>query len=135
MKHLARLLMSVLVAAFMAVSVTGNSAFAQEKPWLEQSVPPKKGASSITKRYVDNDKVRVYDFAFEPGDVSTSRARPNRVIRYLSGGTFQRTYPDGKTDTIIRKAGEVAYAEAKTYEVKNIGKTKITGYVVVLKEK
>ena len=57
--------------------------------------------------------------------------RPFRVVRALTDGTIQRIYPDGKTETVQWKAGEVrARGPDKAYAVKNIGNSEFGVYVV-----
>jgi len=93
-----------------------------------------KGKPTV-KVLVDNDKVRVQEVAFKPGDEGASFARPYRIVRVLKGGTIQRTYPDGKVEKIVRKSGFVREAGPDApYKVKNIGKSNVVFYVVQLKE-
>jgi len=52
----------------------------------------------------------------------------------LKGGTLQRSYADGKKETVVWKTGEVRWtAPSPAYTVKNIGKTDILLYIVQLK--
>lgn len=82
----------------------------------------------------DNDKVRVQEITFKPGAQGPNVARPFRVIRVLAGGTMQRIYPDGKTENVVYKTGEVKVYEAdKPFVLVNVGKSDIALYVVALK--
>ncbi|MGQ0523184.1 MAG: hypothetical protein ACT4P8_05940, partial [Betaproteobacteria bacterium] len=90
---------------------------------------------AITRVIFDNDKVRVQEVTFRPGDEGANIPRPFRIIRPLKGGTIQRTHPDGKIDKIVYKTGEVQVLDAdKPFVPKNIGKSDIVLYVVALKE-
>ena len=62
--------------------------------------------------------------------------RGKRVTRYLSGGTQERNYADGRKEKVERKTGEVLVAgpDKEAYWVKNVGKTTIQTYTVTLKE-
>ena len=85
---------------------------------------------------MENDKVRVYEVLFKPGDENKAVPSANsRVIRAFKGGTLQRTYADGKTEKVEYKNGEVKFVEAvKTpYTAKNVGKSDVHLYVVLLK--
>ena len=125
MKQLARLYTGVVVAAFLAASVT--CAMAQGKAKAAQMEP-------TVKVLVENDKVRVTETTWKPGDATQSITRPARVVRSLTGGTLTRIYPDGKTEKIVRKKGEVSFfAATPAYVVKNEGKTTIVLYGVSLK--
>jgi hypothetical protein len=127
MKHLIRLFVSLLVPALMLAFATATPAMKHEA---------EKG-KSVVKALLENDKVRVFENRYKPGDEFTSVPYPTfRVIRALKGGTIQRTYADGKTEKVEWKTGEVRMIEPSkiAYTAKNIGKTDITLYVVVLKQ-
>ena len=125
MKQLGRLYTGVFIAAFMAASVT--SAMAQGKAKSAKTEP-------TVKVLVENDKVRVTETTWKHGDATQSITRPARVVRSLTGGTLTRIYPDGKTEKIVRKKGEVSFFDATpAYVVKNEGKTTIVLYGVSLK--
>lgn len=88
-----------------------------------------------TRVLADNDKVRAQEVTFRPGDENTSVPSTTfRVVRALKGGTIQRNYADGKTEKIEYKAGDVKInAPSGQYTTKNVGKTEVVLYVVVLK--
>jgi hypothetical protein len=109
--------------------VTATPALAQDKAKAE------KGAPKMTV-VTENDKVRVYQILFKPGDENKAVPSANsRVIRSLKGGTLERTYTDGKKEKITYKAGETKFVEATkvAYTAKNVGKTDVELYVVMLK--
>jgi hypothetical protein len=91
------------------------------------------------KVHVDNDKVRVTERTYKPGD--TNEEAPTsfyRVNRTLKGGTLERTYADGKKEKLELKDGQVRFIEpgkgaASKYTVKNIGTTEVVSFVVQLK--
>jgi hypothetical protein len=118
-------LAGLLVPVFLFSGAVENSAMAQEKAKAQ------KAAGQVTlKEVTKNEKVRVYEAIFKPGDEAPSIERPFRVIRALRGGTLQLTYPDGKKETSRYKNGEVKIRDRATYAVKNIGKTTVHLYVV-----
>ena len=85
---------------------------------------------------MENDKVRAFEITFEPGDENTSVPSSSpRVIRALKGDTLQRIYADGKKEDVVWKTGEVRYNAPSSvgYTTKNIGKTELQLYIVVLK--
>ncbi len=127
MKHLIRLFASLLVPVFM-LGAGVNPAAAQDKAKAE------KGKATMTV-LAENDKARAFEIRFKPGDENASVPSSNfRVARALQGGTQQRTYPDGKTEKIEWKTGDVTIvAPSGAYTTKNIGKSDIVLYVVVLK--
>ena len=137
MKRLIRLFLGVLVPAFMLASVASLPAMAQDKA---KDMKPAKAAKAekgkVTVKVLhDDDRVRVQEVTFKPGDENTNVARPFRVVRALKGGTLERTYPDGKKDKLVWKTGEVKVLEASPpYVPKNVGKSDVVLYVVVPKQ-
>ena len=91
-------------------------------------------AEPAVKVLLENDKVKVTETTFKPGDETTSVARPNRVVITQKGGTLTRVYPDGKTEKLTSKAGQVRYFDATPpYIVKNEGKSAVVLMGVALK--
>lgn len=136
MKHLIRLFVSLLVPALMLAFATATPAMKHEAE-KGKAAPAAKAEKGKTKVKVlfDNDKVRAQEVTFKPGDVGPNVARPFRVIRALKGGTITRIWPDGKTDKIAWKTGEVKGLQPdKPFMPKNEGKSDIVLYVVQVKE-
>ena len=115
---------AVLAALLIPAIFVAVPAVAQEK----------KAAQRTQKVFIDNDKVRVTETTFKPGEVSPSIERPYRITRVIKGGKTVRTYADGKTETLEWKAGEVkALGPDRQYKPKNVGKTDFLIYVVEVK--
>jgi hypothetical protein len=112
------------VIAFAVLGIaTAGSVHAQDKA---------KERAPVTKVLLENDKVRVTETTFKPGDVSRSdrKARANYIVK---SGTLERTSKDGKKTSYERKAGTSIWLEADSDVVKNIGKT--TFVVVTMQPK
>ena len=124
MRKLAGALAGLIVAAFFIAGVVATPAMAQEKA---KAAPLKQEFKVL----LENDKVRVYEARSKPGAESEMRERPFRVIRFLTDARIQRTYADGKTEIVERKAGEVrAAGPDKPYKTKNVGKSTYVVYGV-----
>ena len=136
MKFITSLFVSLLVPAFMLVAA--NPAMAQDKAKDAKAAPAAKAekGKAVIKVLAENDKVRVTETTYKPGDAGPSIVRGFRVVRWLQGGTLERNYADGKKEKIERKTGEVRVAgpDKDAYFVKNIGKTTIVTYAVIIKE-
>ena len=104
---------------------------AQEKA---KAAKAEAGKASI-KVLAENEKARAFEVRFKPGDENTSVPSSSfRVVRALKGGTLMRTYTDGKTEKSEYKDGEVRInPPAPQFTTKNVGKSEIVLYVVVLK--
>ena len=121
----AAVLAGLLIPAIFAAGAVAVPAMAQEK----------KAAQRTQKVFIDNDKVRVTETTFKPGEVSPSIERPYRITRVIKGGKTVRTYADGKTVEREFKTGEVfAAGPDKPYSAKSISKTDIVLYSVNLKK-
>ena len=137
MKQLIRLFVSLVVPALMLAFATATPAMKHEMAKDAKAAPAAKAVKGkpVTKVLLDNEKVRATETTYKPGDESDSLARPYRVIRLLKGGMLLRTYADGKTEKYERKTGEVRVAGPDApYKVKNIGKTDVVFYSVIIKE-
>jgi mannose-6-phosphate isomerase-like protein (cupin superfamily) len=94
----------------------------------------RKGESPVRILF-DDERVRVQEITFRPGAQGPGTARPFRIMRVLKGGTMQRTYPDGRTETIEYKTGELrVVGPDRPFVPKNVGNSDIVFYVVALKD-
>jgi len=136
MKHLIRLFVSLLVPAFM-LAVVASPAMAQDKAKDAKAAPAAKAekGKAVVKVLHEDDKVRVTETTFRPGDSGPSVVRGFRVTRALKNGTLERTYADGKKEKYERKAGEVIVAgpDKQAFSVKNVGKSGYSSYTVTIK--
>ena len=124
-----RLLMTVLIPAFMLGGLIASPAIAQDKAKAQKG-------KAVQKVLHDDDKIRVTETTLKPGDVGPNVVRGFRVSRALSGGTLERTYADGKKEKRERKTGSVVVAgpDKQAYFNTNIGKTDVVFYTVTIKE-
>jgi hypothetical protein len=82
---------------------------------------------AVTKVLLENDKVRVTESTFLPGDVSRG-PRKDRTNYIVTDGKLERTTKDGKKSTYERKKGTAMWLPADDDVVRNVGKTT---YVVI----
>jgi hypothetical protein len=119
----------LLVPAFFLAGAIATPAMAQEKK------AEKKGPIRAQKTLVDNDKVRVTESVFKPGEENPMEARGYRVGRVLKGNTtIERRHKNGKVDKIEWKEGQVYEAGPDTASTKNVGKGEVVLYTVTLKQ-
>ena len=118
---------------FIAVTILmlgffGKAATAQEKAKGE------KASGRTVTVLVENDRVKVYEGRFSPGEKSPQMSnRPARVEFAITDGQMRNHYPDGKAEDVTWKAGDAKWAEPATYQQENIGKTEFRIRVVQLK--
>jgi hypothetical protein len=120
------LLASVLTLA----AVFANPAMAQDKA---------QGASgkATVKVLFDDDRIRAFEVTYRPGDQSNTSYKklPFRIVRAMTSGTLQRTYPDGRTEKVDIVAGEVrVFDTGNQYSGKNIGTSVLVLYGVTPKQ-
>ena len=127
MRRSRNVLAALLVPAFVFAGAIAQPAVAQDKK-------ADKAPVRAQKILVDNDRVRVSESVFKPGEANPMVNRGYRVTRVLKGNTtVVRTTPDGKTETIEWKEGGVYVSPAGPSSSKNVGKSAVTIYTVVLK--
>jgi hypothetical protein len=105
-------------------------AMAQEKK------AEKKQGERALKVLLDNDKIRVTESLWKPGEVNPMLDRPYRVTRVLRGSTtIERTHADGKKEKMEWKAGDTMPFGPDKVSIKNVGKGEIATYTVTPKTK
>jgi hypothetical protein len=120
-------LAGLLVPAFFLAGAIALPAVAQDKK-------AEKAPVRTQKTLVDDDRVRVTESVWKPGEVNPMMPRGYRVTRVLKGSTtVLRTHADGKTETIEWKEGGVYVSLPDNASSKNVGKSEVATYTVVLK--
>jgi hypothetical protein len=130
-----------VVMSLAAMTLFGASgSWAQDKAKDAKAAPAAKAEKGQSKQNVllENVKVIVREIRYKPGDLNTNVPRNGRVVLALTSGTLMRTYPDGKTQNVEFKAGDVRFNEpvagsSPQYTTKNVGKSELVLYIVELK--
>ena len=81
---------------------------------------------------LENERVRVLDVLFKPGEKEALHSHPDHVICVLEGGKMKVT-SSGKATVIDMKNGQALFLNAQSHEAENIGKTEVHLLVVELK--
>jgi len=124
--------MKTLFAGAVCLSLLfGGQALAQDKK-AEKGKAPER----VQKVLMENDTVRVTETLYPPGSSSTFQPI-YRITRAIKGGTFVRTYADGRKETVTWKQGDVREGKAETapYTLTNTGKNAVILYSVSIKTK
>jgi quercetin dioxygenase-like cupin family protein len=90
-------------------------------------------AKNVYKFINENDRVRVLEVVFKPGDVAKMHHHPEHVVYVLKGGKLQLT-SEGKTETMDLKQGQAVFLKAQNHEAKNVGDSAVGLLVVELKK-
>lgn len=116
---------SACAMAILAAAVLAAPAMAQDK----------KAPIRAQKMILDNDKVRVTEGVFKPGEMNPMEPRGYRITRVLKGSTtIERPHKDGKVEKIEWKEGAVMQSGPDNASSRNIGKGEVTIYTVTLKQ-
>lgn len=70
----------------------------------------------------ENDQVRVLRITYGPMEKSVMHSHPEGVAVFLSDGNTKFTFPDGKTQDIKVKAGQVIWSPETEHQPENTGK-------------
>lgn len=83
---------------------------------------------------LENERVRVYEWIFKPGDKEPIHTHPEMVTYYLTDGKVRHYGPDGK---VLReracKAGDTFWSEPMKHATENIGTTEVHAIIVEFK--
>ncbi len=93
---------------------------------------PIKVASNVYKLIMENDRVRVLNVTFKPGDKAVMHYHPDHVVYVLNGGKLKLT-AEGKTDVMDLKAGQAVFLNEQSHEAENVGDSTADLLVVELK--
>lgn len=81
----------------------------------------------------ENERIRVIRINYEPGDRSVMHSHPESVGVFLTDAQAKFTYPDGRTEDITAKAGEVLHMDAFTHLPESTGNRRFELIQVELK--
>lgn len=81
----------------------------------------------------ENDRVRVLDYADQPGDITRQHDHPAFVLYAVAPFKRRITLPDGRALVREFKGGDVLWSEAQTHVGANIGDTPTHAVIVELK--
>jgi beta-alanine degradation protein BauB len=94
---------------------------------------PAKAASDVYKMVMENDRVRVLEVNFKPGQATVMHRHPDHVVYVLADYSLDIMLPDGSSQKVPLKAGQTLWIGAGPHAAKNIGKTEGRALVIELK--
>ncbi len=118
---MAKMLTLILAALTLSVSA------------VSMGQDPLTAAGHMYKKKLDNEKVRVMEVTFKPGQSTPWHSHPDHMANALTGGTLKIYRPDGKSQTAKLKAGDVLWIPGEKHRAKNLGKTTLRVLVVEVK--
>jgi quercetin dioxygenase-like cupin family protein len=124
--------MTKLLLAFTLIASAAAADPAKKAP-AEKPGDPAIVAKDVYKLVLENDRVRVFDVKFAPGQRAAMHSHPDHVVYVLDDATLRLTGPDGKSQDVSIKAGQALFLPAGPHAAENIGKTPAHNLVVELK--
>jgi quercetin dioxygenase-like cupin family protein len=95
---------------------------------------PMEVAPNVYKKVIlDNEKVRVFEVEFAPGDVAPWHFLGEHVGYVVSGGKMEMTEKGKEPMVMDIKDGDAMYMPAITHMVKNVGNTTVKMIVTEMK--
>lgn len=115
----------VVALSLLSGLVIASTAIAQD---------PLTVAPHMYKKLFENERVRVMEVTFNPGDSILAHSHPDHHVYTASGGTLKLYKTDGTSSDAVLNTGDVIFIPAETHWAKNIGKTTVKLIVNELKE-
>jgi quercetin dioxygenase-like cupin family protein len=91
-------------------------------------------APDMYKLKFENERVRVMEVTFQPGQKIAEHSHPDHFVVVEEGGKLQISHPDGKVLDADLKVGDVLWINAETHWAVNTGTTVVRLLVTELKE-
>ena len=118
----------LIFGAFVVMTVASSLLFAETYP------DPIEAGPNIYHKIFENERVRVSEIKFNPGDqIAIHTHTGDHLIYILEAGTLQLSYPDGHTKDVEGVVGQVMWIPAESHAARNIGATTFRALVVELK--
>lgn len=95
---------------------------------------PAKVATDVYKLVMENDRVRVFEVTFKPGQKTVMHGHPDHVVYVLDDYKLNLMLPDGKSQEVPLTAGQALWIGAGPHAAQNIGTTAGRAIVIELKE-
>jgi quercetin dioxygenase-like cupin family protein len=112
-----------LILATLSMSISASS----------MGQDPLVAAGHVYKKKLENEKVRVMEVTFKPGQSIPWHSHPDHMAYALTGGTLTIYRSTGQSQTAKLKAGDVLWIPAEKHRAKNGGKTTLRVLVVEVK--
>jgi quercetin dioxygenase-like cupin family protein/ketosteroid isomerase-like protein len=95
---------------------------------------PAKVGPNIYKCILENERVRVCEIRFRPGDRIPVHSHPDHFVYITAPGKLRITAVGGQPAEIDFKAGQIAWIPAEAHSAMNTGTTEVRALVVELKD-
>ncbi len=98
------------------------------------SADPLEVAPDMYKLKFENDRVRVMEVTFQPGQEIAEHSHPDHFVNVLEGGKLRLTKAAGGSADVEMNVGDVVWIDAETHWAVNTGTTVVRLLVVEIKQ-
>jgi quercetin dioxygenase-like cupin family protein len=120
---------TLLVTLLFAATATADTPKKAPPKYRDPAVV----AKDVYKLILENDRVRVFDVQFKPGQRAEMHDHPDHVVFIVDDATMRLTGPDGKSQDVPLKGGQAIFLPAGPHAAENIGKKLAHNIVIELK--
>ena len=103
-------------------------------PLRAQAQDPLQVAPSMYKLVFENERIRVMQVIFKPGEKIAPHSHPDHYVYALSAGKLKITKADNTSTEAEVKVGDVMWIPAEKHWAENTGTTEVKLLVTELKE-
>jgi quercetin dioxygenase-like cupin family protein len=96
---------------------------------------PLSVGGGMYKKVFENERIRVMEVTFKPGESIAVHSHPDHFVYALTGGMLSVSVVGGKTEEMNLKPGDTGWMPAQSHSAKNNSKSTLKVLVVELKEK
>jgi hypothetical protein len=122
-----------LFVAMALSSFAIDAGVAQEKSDRSITGSTKVTNASPANVLFEDERVRVTESRYKPGEKNEMKMRADRVIIPLQDSKLRYHFPDGKTEDVEHNVGKAHFRKKGTSQVENIGSTESRNILVTLK--
>lgn len=129
---------SHVLTLVLVLAASGAIALAEGDPAHvkgDAAMDPIKVGPKMYKLVMENERVRVMEVTFNPGDEIAMHWHPDHVAYVREGGKLAITPDGGKATEADLAPGAALWIKSEKHSAKNVGTTKIVVGVIELKEK
>lgn len=121
--------------SLLAVGCAGACLLASSAALAEESYPDGLTAGpNIYTKQLENDRVRVSEIKFNPGDSIPMHVHIyDHFVYVLAAGQLTLSHPDGTQNVVDGKVGQIMWIPKETHAAVNTGSTIFRALVVEIK--
>ncbi len=97
------------------------------------ALDPLEAGPGMYKKLFENDRVRVMEVTFNPGDKIKEHSHPDHFVTVLEPGKLKIFKPDGSANEIELTQDQVIWIPAESHWAENTGTTRVKLLVSELK--